>query len=735
MKGQAILTTLILCCFSAIYAQQWDHYKPLKSAGEVPDDITEAYTNKYEREREQISENARRRTRKRQDEFYRRSEYFLNEFLVSGDVLFGDTVTEYVSEILDLLLQDYPDLRNELRVYTVKSPVVNAFATESGILFVNLGLIAEVENEAQLAYILAHEVIHYEKNHVINQYIEQEKISNGEDLYRRTGRDEKLNAMSTYSKSQELEADEIGFEKYFSHTSYNQLAAIHVMDVLQYSYLPFDEIKFDEAYLEKGNFTIPDDFLLEEISPITAEADYDDSESTHPNIDTRKSALERILETTEGDDYIVSEEMFRHAQRLARYELTRLYLHRRQYPQAIYNTYLLKQKYGEDRYQRLSIAKALNAASVYRNESELDDISAEYEDIEGESQQVYHILSKFDKEDLNTLSVAYAYDLLNDYPDDEAAQRLFHRSMYDLVLENELRAEDFEKERAEDAFNLDSLVESSSNRSSKIANITRKRQVEEEGENYYRYAFVDYWEDSLFTARFSELEELLEQKENKAPVFDYGGDDNDDKYAKNKALGVDKVLCVTPMYLKLDEREEDGIKYLNSDEGLEDYRQQIMDVSQIVGLDLEMMDFKYLREDDVELYNEISLLKNWIAERIAHENTDVILSDFDNLKELGEKYGTDYIAYTGNLSLRVREDNVFTQVMFSIIIYPLLPFTIADLIIPDYESFNFFFLFDIRNGDALLTEYNYFETGDRTDYVRSILYNHLLQVKDKPKKS
>ena len=258
-----LIAALLLClglCFQSL-AQDWNSYQPLKSKGDIPADFTEAYTNKYNREKDQIDEDAKRRDRKRENDFHLRSEYQIDEFLISGEVIFGDTITEYCNRILNHLLKDDQELREKLRIYVVKTPEVNAYATANGIIFINLGLIAQVENEAQLAYIIAHEVIHFKNDHVLNQYIEQEKISRGEDLYKKTGYSEKLNALSSYSKNLELEADGDGFNQFFKKSGYAHSAPIYVMDVLQYSYLPFDELKFEPTFFRNPKLQNPSELL------------------------------------------------------------------------------------------------------------------------------------------------------------------------------------------------------------------------------------------------------------------------------------------------------------------------------------------------------------------------------------------------------------------------------------------------------------------------------------------
>lgn len=52
------------------------------------------------------------------------------------------------------------------RVRVVEDPAVNAFTFGGGLINVNAGLIARMENEAQLAFILAHEIAHVVEHHV-----------------------------------------------------------------------------------------------------------------------------------------------------------------------------------------------------------------------------------------------------------------------------------------------------------------------------------------------------------------------------------------------------------------------------------------------------------------------------------------------------------------------------------------------------------------------------------------
>lgn len=73
------------------------------------------------------------------------------------------SVQEYVSQLGDSLLPSgvKGTTRSlEFRFFVVEDPTINASALPDGTLLVNTGLLGAVDNEAQLAFILSHEIAH-----------------------------------------------------------------------------------------------------------------------------------------------------------------------------------------------------------------------------------------------------------------------------------------------------------------------------------------------------------------------------------------------------------------------------------------------------------------------------------------------------------------------------------------------------------------------------------------------
>jgi len=73
-------------------------------------------------------------------------------------------VQEYVNRV-GLKIAKYTPRKLPYRFYVVNSGVVNAFALPGGYIFVNRGLILVLQNESQLAGVLAHELGHVNARH------------------------------------------------------------------------------------------------------------------------------------------------------------------------------------------------------------------------------------------------------------------------------------------------------------------------------------------------------------------------------------------------------------------------------------------------------------------------------------------------------------------------------------------------------------------------------------------
>lgn len=101
-------------------------------------------------------------------------------------------VQGYVNMVGNRLLPDYAkedawQKKNEIffRFYVIQNPIPNAFAFPNGMVFIHTGLLQLIENEAQLACILGHEIAHVTYEHSSSRYQSQGLLES--DIAKGTG--------------------------------------------------------------------------------------------------------------------------------------------------------------------------------------------------------------------------------------------------------------------------------------------------------------------------------------------------------------------------------------------------------------------------------------------------------------------------------------------------------------------------------------------------------------------
>ena len=229
-----LLFTYVLCAFgSTLIAQDFDDYQLLNSQGNIPADFLIPSSIKYKQEIKSIDRKAAKTIQKDKKKFYLESNYLIDDLLKSSRVFFNDPITNYVNKVADELLKDDQEMRDKLRFYTVRSAAVNAFATNQGIIFVNVGLLAQLENEAQLAFVLAHEIAHVKDGHALEMFLESQKIdryTKSRDLVQNSSFENHIVAKNFYSKELETCADRKGLEL-FLESNYSLSELDGVFDV------------------------------------------------------------------------------------------------------------------------------------------------------------------------------------------------------------------------------------------------------------------------------------------------------------------------------------------------------------------------------------------------------------------------------------------------------------------------------------------------------------------------
>ncbi|WP_425990597.1 M48 family metalloprotease [Brevundimonas sp. TWP2-3-2] len=137
-------------------------------------------------------------------------------------------LNDYVREVTCRVASDYC---SELRVYVMDRPAFNASAAPNGYIEVWSGLILRASSEAELAFVIGHEIGHYAENHslerwnttkgwmtaamvvtagagIVGAYYQVDLTSVGDLAYLTA-----LSSVFSYGRGQETQSDQLGFER------------------------------------------------------------------------------------------------------------------------------------------------------------------------------------------------------------------------------------------------------------------------------------------------------------------------------------------------------------------------------------------------------------------------------------------------------------------------------------------------------------------------------------------
>jgi hypothetical protein len=745
-------TTLFICHVSS--GQHQLSYKPLRCVGEIPRDFLELSSEKVNNDQKKITErNLSRKDKKLERDFALNSNFSVDAILYSGKVLYGDVASVYINKVADKVLEHDKALRSELRFYVIKSGSVNAFSTSQGIIFVSIGLISQVENEAQLAYILCHEISHYVKKHSLEGYKRKNEIIRGKGKFKQLDFEDRIKEVYSYSKENEIEADREGL-KMFLKTSYSPSAALSSFDVLLYSYLPYDEIDWRSRELQDSFYRFPASYTPSKGKEISADEEEDDEESTHPNISKRKAEIEKLLDNEKGgkDLFLHGLEYFNFIQQQARIELFFILLNQAQYEKAYYLSYLYKHNYHDTAYSAKIAAYCIYAKSTKQlSDEENSKLDISDNDIraadEGASYYVSYFFDKVKKNELAVLSVRTCWDAHVKNPADSFYKLIFEESVKNLFKYCNLPLNKFIETLDTSSASDSSISSADTNTSiqmSKVAKLKIKQKKQSlagikdgekaEGAEYYRFAFLEAYKSEYFRQTMQASYKAYKDHDEKEEG------ESDDSYLREArwhkkygyAANIDSLILINPNF----NRVLIGRKTRRSP--LYDEKQEVAlaakyaEMARLNGISLESLNLLDKQNLTTEKLNEYAQIMEWISERLNNFSADVKLFNSQVVSDVIKAKGTSKVCLSGiSYVVEGKELNVIGLV-YSLFLFPVFPVYLAyqlhkthyfniTTVIFDLETGKLVYL----NSDELSMRYH------KTDYLDSQIYSLFNQIKTK----
>ncbi|MDX2171520.1 MAG: M48 family metallopeptidase [Bacteroidota bacterium] len=317
LLNSLILLFIVNFCFGQIY-------QPIA----FPEKVDKKYVFNSLKEKEKYDKKLTGKlSKKYRNEFSYVSVFGKTDMFTDGEVYLSWPAMEtYINQILDSIMPSNL-ISKKIHAYIGRSSNINAFCLYDGTMIVNVGLIAEVKNEAALATIMGHELGHFIKNHLLNDF--KNKIKN-----KKVGLEQDIKNMQ-HSQDNENEADNQGFG-IVKNVGYD----------LNEGYSNFELFIREKEYYEKRNKSSLTNFDTVTISTKAGKYKANTLEkllSTHPDMKDRKEKLTAYIKSNPQTKKLknkMDEDLFITLQKQARLECINLIFNENNYSECLERAFI-----------------------------------------------------------------------------------------------------------------------------------------------------------------------------------------------------------------------------------------------------------------------------------------------------------------------------------------------------------------------------------------------------------
>lgn len=365
---------------AGIYAQYDKTYQPIKINSPLPT----VYFQGMEQKAKSLADQQQIIDKKVAETFYLETLYGLRKLFLNGYVLYNDPLSAYVTEVAKKAFTSNPNALNGITFYVSKFSYANAYTYPDGTILINLGLLSILENEAQLAFIIAHEVAHFNKKHSIDAY-NQQLILKEQKNDTETEKIAFLNL--SYSREQESDADAYAVN-ILSNSEYDANQAMPALDCLgkedtsltiprkdYYDLFNSEHFKIDSAWIKENNKFKPYGSSSKRSLGSVFDGDLDNL-SSHPSFEKRIIAMQEMLKNIEysadGKNVNILSPDFNSIRTIAQFECTKLASDEGEYFLSITLTSELLKKYPDNEFLLSTMLKTLYWAAYYKDINSLN---------------------------------------------------------------------------------------------------------------------------------------------------------------------------------------------------------------------------------------------------------------------------------------------------------------------------------------------------------------------------
>lgn len=460
--------SLVLLCFycTVVHAQFEKNYFPAPVQDTIPSNIQKAIKSKLTRDKARVAEPTSQVSAYVKELYEKRSDFVIQSF--NSDYFIDDQIlTPYLQSILDLIYKANPQLEAEGSVYTFRSETPNAMSFGEGTMAFTLGLLARMESEAQIAFVLCHELAHYHARHSDIKTIEFARLNYDKELKKKVkaiskseyGQHTKFSQLTSnlglsinqHSREKEFEADSLALLLYLN-TNYDLVAPIRTLEILDSADISLHPQSIDiKKHFDFAEYPFKDPWLQYTPSLTWHNTNKDlenDSLRTHPRCKQRIAALHRQLKMYNPS----AKNATTHSISLAdirmrsEFEMIESANHFQQYGNALFQSLILLQNYPDNAYLHATIGQCMYQLYSYQKNHELGRVlslpDSRFDENYDRFLTYIHTLRLME---LASLSYYYTASKMDEYGNDE-------RFMYALWLVSNTEVSKQEPDKIKSAY-------------------------------------------------------------------------------------------------------------------------------------------------------------------------------------------------------------------------------------------------------------------------------------------
>ncbi|TXH25734.1 MAG: hypothetical protein E6Q96_08765 [Cyclobacteriaceae bacterium] len=377
---------LVSTC-SVLFAQAQFTSKPSVVLDTIPEQILAAITSKLDAENSAIAIDKSKVRAFIKTINKERADYIVKMF--NDDWLLGDSeLNKHITTIFKNLLQSNPQLQQDASVYLYRSNSPNALSYGEGTILLSLSLLSRLENDAQVAFVLSHELAHYHLGHTktaiekfaqmnFDKEVKKEIRSIRSSQYKQYSRMKELMSgieftFNKHSRLHEFEADSLGLQLFLNSRYADNRAPIRTMELLDSVDYPVFNAALDlKMHFDFKQYPFKDLWLTYTKSKTWhAKKDVSDTAQTHPGCLLRARKLEsQIANQSRAARFDVRD--FEEVKFQARLDLIDANYHFKHYGKALYEAIHMGQVYPDNIYLHAMIAKCFYQLYLSQKNHEL----------------------------------------------------------------------------------------------------------------------------------------------------------------------------------------------------------------------------------------------------------------------------------------------------------------------------------------------------------------------------